>query len=102
MRPYYLTICDPRQKLGEVCEGYDGGILIPPASLDFYCLPEATGIVAAASRFGTLPTFTRATSRRVFTSMMETSSLSVLLMQTYLPSGENTPSSARLRCSHSR
>jgi len=24
MRPYYRTICDPRQKWGEVCEGYDG------------------------------------------------------------------------------
>src|SRR5690349_7401360 len=24
MRPYYRTICDLHEKLGEVCEGYDG------------------------------------------------------------------------------
>src|SRR5437868_315998 len=48
------------------------------------------GTFAAASRFGTLPALILATSRRLFTSMMETSSLSVLLTHIYLPSGETT------------
>ncbi len=46
--------------------------------------------MATANRFGTFPTFTRVTSRRLFTSITETSSVSVLLMQAYLPSGVNT------------
>jgi hypothetical protein len=43
-----------------------------------------------ASLLGTLPTVTRATSRRSFTLKIEPSSLSVLLTHPYLPSGEKT------------
>src|ERR1700730_1258377 len=44
---------------------------------------------AATMRFGAFPTFTRFTSRRVRTSIIDTSSVPVLLTHTYLPSGEN-------------
>src|ERR1700730_8109856 len=53
-------------------------------------LPAAADTAATASRLGTFPTFTRVTSRRAFTSMMETSSVSVLLIHAYLPSGVKT------------
>src|SRR5437762_3162116 len=51
MRPYYRTICDPRQKLGEVCEGYDG------SAWEWYAEPgivlRVVGAAAAATRHGT-------------------------------------------------
>ena len=51
MRPYYKTICDPRQKLGEVCEGYDG------SAWEWYADPgvvlRVVGAAAAATRHGT-------------------------------------------------
>jgi hypothetical protein len=51
MRPYYRTICDPRQKLGEVCEGYDG------SAWEWYADPgvvlRVVGAAAAATRHGT-------------------------------------------------
>ena len=51
MRPYYKTICDPRQALGDVCEGYDG------SAWEWYKDPgvvlRTVGAAAAASRHGT-------------------------------------------------
>lgn len=51
MRPYYKTICDPREKLGDVCEGYDG------SAWEWYKDPgvvlRVVGAAAAASRHGT-------------------------------------------------
>jgi len=51
MRPYYKTICDPREKLGDVCEGYDG------SAWEWYADPgvvlRVVGAAAAATRHGT-------------------------------------------------
>ena len=51
MRPYYKTICDPREKLGGVCEGYDG------SAWEWYQDPgvvlRTVGAAAAAFRHGT-------------------------------------------------
>lgn len=51
MRPYYKTICDPRGKIGGVCEGYDG------SAWEWYEDPgvviRTVGAAAAASRHGT-------------------------------------------------
>lgn len=51
MRPYYKTICDPREKLGDVCEGYDG------SAWEWYKDPgvvlRTVGAAAAAARHGT-------------------------------------------------
>src|SRR5262249_16378048 len=51
MRPYYKTICDPRDKPGDVCEGYDG------SAWEWYADPgvvvRTVGAAAAASRHGT-------------------------------------------------
>lgn len=51
MRPYYKTICDPREKLGDVCEGYDG------SAWEWYKDPgvvlRVVGPAAAATRHGT-------------------------------------------------
>jgi hypothetical protein len=51
MRPYYRTICDPREKLGDVCEGYDG------SAWEWYADPgvvlRVVGPAAAATRHGT-------------------------------------------------
>ena len=51
MRPYYKTICDPREKLGDVCEGYDG------SAWEWYQDPgvvlRTVGPAAAAARHGT-------------------------------------------------
>jgi hypothetical protein len=51
MRPYYKTICDPREKLGDVCEGYDG------SAWEWYKDPgvllRVVGAAAAATRHGT-------------------------------------------------
>src|ERR1700686_1826989 len=55
-----------------------------------HCGFPSFGAIARAILLGTFPTFTRLTSCRIFTSMMEMSSLSVLLMQAYLPSGVKT------------
>jgi hypothetical protein len=50
MRPYYKTICDPRDKLGDVCEGYDG------SAWEYYKDPgvvlRTVGAAAAAGRHG--------------------------------------------------
>ncbi|MBV9778800.1 MAG: tetratricopeptide repeat protein [Acidobacteriaceae bacterium] len=51
MRPCYKTICDPRAKLGDVCEGYDG------SAWEWYADPgvvlRVVGAAAAATRHGT-------------------------------------------------
>jgi len=47
------------------------------------------GTLATTRRFGILPTLMRATSWRLAASMIDTSSLSTLLTQQYLPSGLN-------------
>ena len=51
MRPYYRTICDLREKIGDVCEGYDG------SAWEWYTDPGVTlrvvGAAAAATRHGT-------------------------------------------------
>jgi hypothetical protein len=51
MKPYYKTICDPREELGDVCEGYDG------SAWEWYKDPgvvlRTVGAAAAASRHGT-------------------------------------------------
>jgi len=51
MRPYYKTICDPREELGDVCEGYDG------SAWEWYKDPgvvlRVVGAAAAATRHGT-------------------------------------------------
>ena len=51
MLPYYRTICDPREKLGDVCEGYDG------SAWEWYADPgvllRVVGPAAAATRHGT-------------------------------------------------
>lgn len=51
MRPYYRTICDPKGKLGDVCEGYDG------SAWEWYADPgvvlRMVGAAAAATRHGT-------------------------------------------------
>jgi hypothetical protein len=51
MRPYYRTICDVREKIGDVCEGYDG------SAWEWYTDPGVTlrvvGAAAAATRHGT-------------------------------------------------
>lgn len=51
MRPYYRTICDPREKLNDVCEGYDG------SAWEWYADPgvvlRTVGAAAAATRHGT-------------------------------------------------
>jgi hypothetical protein len=51
MRPYYKTICDPREELGDVCEGYDG------SAWEWYKDPgvvlRTVGPAAAAARHGT-------------------------------------------------
>ena len=51
MYPYYKTICDPTQPLGDVCEGYDG------SAWEWYADPgvvvRTVGAAAAASRHGT-------------------------------------------------
>jgi hypothetical protein len=51
MRPYYKTICDPRERLGDVCEGYDG------SAWEWYKDPgvvlRTVGAAAAATRHGT-------------------------------------------------
>src|SRR6266851_1011632 len=51
MRPYYRTICDVREKVGDVCEGYDG------SAWEWYADPGVTlrvvGAAAAATRHGT-------------------------------------------------
>jgi hypothetical protein len=51
MRPYYRTICDAREKVGDVCEGYDG------SAWEWYADPGVTlrvvGAAAAATRHGT-------------------------------------------------
>lgn len=51
MRPYYKTICDPSEKLGDVCEGYDG------SAWEWYKDPgvvlRTVGAAAAAARHGT-------------------------------------------------
>src|SRR5882672_473941 len=48
MRPYYRTICDLRDKLGDVCEGYDG------SAWEWYADPgvvlRVVGAAAAATR----------------------------------------------------
>ena len=50
MRPYFRTICDPRKKLGDVCEGYDG------SAWEWYADPgvvlRVVGAAAAATRHG--------------------------------------------------
>jgi hypothetical protein len=51
MRPYFKTICDPREELGDVCEGYDG------SAWEWYRDPgvvlRTVGPAAAAARHGT-------------------------------------------------
>lgn len=51
MYPYYKTICDPTQPLGDVCEGYDG------SAWEWYADPgvvvRTVGAAAAAARHGT-------------------------------------------------
>jgi Tetratricopeptide repeat len=51
MYPYYKTICDPTQALGDVCEGYDG------SAWEWYVDPgvvlRTVGAAAAAARHGT-------------------------------------------------
>lgn len=48
MRPYYRTICDPKGKPGDVCEGYDG------SAWEWYADPgvvlRVVGAAAAATR----------------------------------------------------
>ena len=50
MRPYYRTICDVHEKLGDVCEGYDG------SAWEWYADPgvvvRTVGAAAAAARHG--------------------------------------------------
>jgi hypothetical protein len=50
MRPYFRTICDPKRKLGGVCEGYDG------SAWEWYEDPgvvlRVVGAAAAATRHG--------------------------------------------------
>lgn len=50
MRPYFRTICDKTQKLGDVCEGYDG------SAWEWYADPgvvvRVVGPAAAATRHG--------------------------------------------------
>jgi hypothetical protein len=50
MRPYYKTICDPRGKISDVCEGYDG------SAWEWYEDPgvvvRTVGPAAAAARHG--------------------------------------------------
>lgn len=50
MYPYYKTICDPTQPLGDVCEGYDG------SAWEWYADPgvvlRTVGAAAAAGRHG--------------------------------------------------
>src|ERR1700756_1790811 len=48
-----------------------------------------TPSAAATTRFGAFPTFTRFTSHRARTSIIDTSFVPVLLTHTYFPSGEN-------------
>jgi sigma-B regulation protein RsbU (phosphoserine phosphatase) len=50
---------------------------------------QGRGTLTTSRRFGPLPTLTRAASCRVLVSMIEQSSLALLLTQQYLPSGEN-------------
>jgi hypothetical protein len=71
---------------GHRAEGFMSAVLLimtAPGLEEILCGSEIGGIlygtVTASKRLGLLPTFTRATSRRVRVSMMEESSLALLL-----------------------
>src|SRR5215470_16945859 len=72
-----------RQRHGSITTGGIVDVRMGPLYAQGY------GTAATTSRFGFLPTLRRVTSRRRAQSRIDTSLLSTLLTQQYLPSGLN-------------